>query len=299
MAGTYRNQRLSTVRLCAGGERGCAVHEGKHMGQAASSLGFAGIVGGLLLLSPAWASSAWAQVTKIELTPTQVGSRNTTYFTIAPTDDPALFFGVPFDDVRLVDFNSAPDGALVEGGEVTTQYGSLGVMMNSVRVSAFIYGGNNYGAGFATEDNQAQVFTFTEPVKAVGIVNTSPDKDLVRFFSGPDGTGALLFSFNDQQDLPLNFNIDRFVGGIADAGVTIGSFVLSNKSGDLELDELIFAIADPPTCPADFNGDGSVDAADLSVLLGSWNQVGAADLDGSGIVSAADLAILLAAWGAC
>ncbi len=254
-----------------------------------------GVSGGVLLM----AASAWGQVTPIELTPTQVGSGDTTYFTTAPTVDPALFFGAAFPDVRLVNFNTAPDGALVEGGTVITQYASLGVTMNDIRISAAIYGGNNYGPGFATEENDPQVYTFTTPVRAVGIVNTSPDKDLVQFYSGPNATGTLLFSFNDQQGVATNFNIDRFVGGIAADGVTIGSFVVSNQSGDLELDELIFALATNPKCPADLNGDGSVDGADLGALLGAWNEPGPGDLDGSGTVDGADLGMLLAAWGAC
>ncbi len=50
---------------------------------------------------------------------------------------------------------------------------------------------------------------------------------------------------------------------------------------------------------ADLNGDGAVNAADLSVLLGAWGSgAGDADLDGNGIVDAADLATLLALWTA-
>lgn len=54
-------------------------------------------------------------------------------------------------------------------------------------------------------------------------------------------------------------------------------------------------------CPADLDGDGDVDAADLAELLSSWGPcVGCpADFDGDGDVDAADLADLLAAWGAC
>lgn len=47
----------------------------------------------------------------------------------------------------------------------------------------------------------------------------------------------------------------------------------------------------------DLDGDGDVDAADLSILLAAWGGGGDADLDGDGMVAAADLAILLAAWG--
>jgi hypothetical protein len=53
------------------------------------------------------------------------------------------------------------------------------------------------------------------------------------------------------------------------------------------------------SCLADLDGDGSVGGADLAVLLGGWNGVGAGNLNGSGVIDAADLAILLGAWGAC
>jgi hypothetical protein len=49
---------------------------------------------------------------------------------------------------------------------------------------------------------------------------------------------------------------------------------------------------------ADLNGDGRVDAADLTVLLALFGSAGPlGDLDGSGAVNAADLTILLNAWG--
>jgi hypothetical protein len=55
----------------------------------------------------------------------------------------------------------------------------------------------------------------------------------------------------------------------------------------------------PCGCTADLTGDGMIDAADLSILLGQWGGPGSANLDGSGFVSAADLSILLGAWGPC
>jgi hypothetical protein len=51
-------------------------------------------------------------------------------------------------------------------------------------------------------------------------------------------------------------------------------------------------------CPSDLDLNGSVDAADLAVLLGAWGGTGG-DLDGSGTTDAADLATMLGAWGAC
>jgi hypothetical protein len=51
--------------------------------------------------------------------------------------------------------------------------------------------------------------------------------------------------------------------------------------------------------PADLDGDGSVGAGDLALLLSAWGACKgcAADLDGNGDVGASDLAIVLSAWG--
>ncbi len=54
------------------------------------------------------------------------------------------------------------------------------------------------------------------------------------------------------------------------------------------------------TCYAtagDFNGDGVVDAADLSIMLSNWGGTGSTDLDGDGVTGAADLSVLLGNWG--
>lgn len=56
--------------------------------------------------------------------------------------------------------------------------------------------------------------------------------------------------------------------------------------------------ADPPTCPADLNGDGLVDGADLGAMLSAWGGPGA-DLDGNGTTDGGDLGQLLSAWGGC
>jgi hypothetical protein len=56
-------------------------------------------------------------------------------------------------------------------------------------------------------------------------------------------------------------------------------------------------------CPADVNGDGSVDAADLSILLGNWGpwQPTSPDTDfnNDNVTDAADLGVLLGGWGEC
>jgi len=59
-----------------------------------------------------------------------------------------------------------------------------------------------------------------------------------------------------------------------------------------------FAPNDPPaTNPADLNGDGVVNGADLAALLIQWGTNGPADLNNDGVVNGADLATLLTNWG--
>ena len=55
-----------------------------------------------------------------------------------------------------------------------------------------------------------------------------------------------------------------------------------------------------PPCPGDLNGSGTVDGADLAILLGGWGGSNPTlDLNHDGVVNAADLGLLLGAWGAC
>ena len=54
-----------------------------------------------------------------------------------------------------------------------------------------------------------------------------------------------------------------------------------------------------PPCPADLTGDGSVDGADLGLLLSSWELSPVGDLNGDGITDGADLGLMLSAFGPC
>jgi hypothetical protein len=87
-------------------------------------------------------------------------------------------------------------------------------------------------------------------------------------------------------------NVLHLEGGLLAVGAFATDDVAVNE-GALHL----FTLASP--CPADLDANGSVDAADLAVLLGAWGGTGAPDLDASGAVDAADLAVLLGAWGDC
>ena len=80
----------------------------------------------------------------------------------------------------------------------------------------------------------------------------------------------------------------------------------SGPSGPLYLDDIYLEntnalnLSNPSDapCPADFDGDGDIDTADLLFLLGSWGTADG-DVDGDGDTDTADLLALLAAWGEC
>lgn len=55
-------------------------------------------------------------------------------------------------------------------------------------------------------------------------------------------------------------------------------------------------------CPGDLNSDGTVNGADIYVILGFWgaaNSFPVADINGDGVVNGADLATVLSNWGPC
>jgi hypothetical protein len=83
-------------------------------------------------------------------------------------------------------------------------------------------------------------------------------------------------------------------------GVLVPGREMLDFDGDGDLDgadaDAFWAVAG--VARGDLDANGSVDAADLSLMLASWAQSGSvADLDLDGAVGASDLALLLAAWG--
>ena len=52
-------------------------------------------------------------------------------------------------------------------------------------------------------------------------------------------------------------------------------------------------------CPADLDGNGEVNGADLGLLLSGWGETGPGDVNGDGTVNGADLGLMLSGWGLC
>ena len=76
---------------------------------------------------------------------------------------------------------------------------------------------------------------------------------------------------------------------------TDGAVPFTGQASDGEVEDYQVRIA----CVSDFDGNGSVNAADLSFLLSQWGVCAGcpADLNGNGWVNLADLSILVSQWG--
>ncbi|HMN95002.1 MAG TPA: hypothetical protein PKC43_00305 [Phycisphaerales bacterium] len=95
------------------------------------------------------------------------------------------------------------------------------------------------------------------------------------------------------------------------ASVVIHSGTLAPLAGNVDdllygedvvvMDDFIYGEPISLGCPADLNGNGVVDGADLGIFLAAWgpNLGHPADFDGDGLVYGSDLGVLLSAWGAC
>lgn len=80
-----------------------------------------------------------------------------------------------------------------------------------------------------------------------------------------------------------------------DEGIAIWTREASNPLMHPTLE--VWYEAEDASNPADINGDGDVNGADLALVLAGWsNTSGSADINLDGIVNGADLALVLAAW---
>jgi hypothetical protein len=74
----------------------------------------------------------------------------------------------------------------------------------------------------------------------------------------------------------------------------------NNSTTEAGVDEFVLTkfLCEAPACPADLDRDGSINSADLALLLSSWGGP-KNDLDGDGVVASSDLALMLSSWGTC
>ncbi|MDA0214584.1 MAG: glycosyl hydrolase family 18 protein, partial [Planctomycetota bacterium] len=99
--------------------------------------------------------------------------------------------------------------------------------------------------------------------------------------------------------LPAGMAISSSTGLISGTTVISGNFTIqlqATNAGGNGSATLALAVSN---CPADGNGDGSVDGSDLASMLGAWGQPSAYDINADGITDGSDLAVVLGAWGSC
>ena len=166
-----------------------------------------------------------------------------------------------------MNFDTRPDGSAIASGSVlTNEYASLGVLMSGIPVSSSVYGGpaSPPNTTYIGPVLGQQAFTFTVPVVAVGIINTSPDQDRIAFYSP---SGEQMFLIRDQDSAPgPNYNVDRFVGARVTDSNLIGSIVFQNEAGNDEYDELIFEVSTAGLPRADYVYDVDATDPDLDTL---------------------------------
>jgi hypothetical protein len=81
---------------------------------------------------------------------------------------------------------------------------------------------------------------------------------------------------------------------------TVRISMASNEDDDpVAIDNIYIEGLGVSDCPADLDGNGTVDVSDLLALLANWGGSGDGDLNDDGIVDVEDLLALLGAWGPC
>ncbi|MEY4118580.1 MAG: hypothetical protein RLZZ116_1908 [Planctomycetota bacterium] len=123
---------------------------------------------------------------------------------------------------------------------------------------------------------------------------------------GYDDDGVfLVYTVNGgkQQVIEMRWSGNNLWRGVIPASVpacaTVAYFVraLDVSGNTVESPVKTFVVAGSCGVPGDFDGNGTVDGADLATLLNNWGSGGVADLNGDGTTDAADMAILLNNFG--
>ncbi|MCA9291089.1 MAG: hypothetical protein KDA25_08170 [Phycisphaerales bacterium] len=139
------------------------------------------------------------------------------------------------------------------------------------------------------------------PVHAVGMMLggnfTAPGEEAFRVFCAGGCTQGV------SVDIPgPGGNASAFIGVVTQLPIIRVEFDEDAGGDDISVADFRFGSA----CPADLNGDGHINGADLAILLANWGPCNGAlptctvaDLTDDGLVDPADLSVLLGAWGDC
>lgn len=212
----------------------------------------------------------------------------------------ALWIGVSNSVVTVRNCTFAGNVATtLAGGINTTSAGSANVA-NSV------FWGNT-GPGGATAANQINNGGGTNTVSYsvvqggfAGTANLNVDPKFNNTAAGDYGlqVDSPAIDAGSNALVPANTLVD--LAGLA-RFVDIATVVDTGAGGAPIVDRGAYErqLPPPPVCPADLNNDGTVNGADLGLLLGNWAGSGIGDIDGNGFVDGSDLGRLLGVWGPC
>jgi hypothetical protein len=157
------------------------------------------------------------------------------------------------------------------GGGVVNLYGSAPVFFGTV------FTGNEAllrGGGVADRSSSASTFISC---------------DLSANSAAIEGGGL----FNESEVLAPTLSVTALCGNVPDEILGIWNDGGGNCIGTACPECII-------PCPADHDGNGVVDGADLSQFLGAWETTDPEyDYDGNGMVDGGDLTFLLGEWGDC
>jgi hypothetical protein len=184
-------------------------------------------------------------------------------------------------------------------------------------VTCFITGQGSIGGALGEADIDGGVTTLMTPMFSVAGV-AEPQVSYARWYSNDKGASPNADSMpvqisNDngltwvQMELVtenLNawslktFRIADFVTPTATMRVRwLASDLGSGSLVEAGVDDFrVFGIScEPPSTPADLNGDGVVNGLDLAIVIGAWGTA-AGDVNGDGTTDGEDLAVLISAW---
>ena len=149
------------------------------------------------------------------------------------------------------------------------------------------------------------MWTSGEPWAFSNFCGQSSVQTAARIVARPDTPGCQYLRWvasEPERSFPflIEYSADCNGDGIVDYGQILdGTFADVNLNG---VPDCCDDGAPCAPCHGDVNADGTVNGADISVLLGYWGQSGknvVGDITGDGIVNGADLAQLLGSWGPC
>lgn len=96
-----------------------------------------------------------------------------------------------------------------------------------------------------------------------------------------------------QHLLTIHFNVAGEV-------LSFDGVVFVNETGNPMKVNASETIVFAPACPADINGDSTVDVVDLLEVVGTWGESDVpSDINGDGVVNVSDLLTIVDAWGPC